>query len=174
MSPLVQALHAFLLPKASHAIRRGIPQVRRIVLRSSWAVGLTFIVFPILLGWFSAPIMKLLFAGKYSPSGWLVALLALRSYLVVTAVPLTVGLVVCRQAYAVFKSEMVSLVLTAFLGLPLTWILGVWGLAWGFLLTRLCSRLYLAWAFRQHVKSSLTTTALGMGDELAVPPAAAL
>ncbi len=174
MSPLVQALHAFLLPKASHAIPRGIDHVRRIVLRSSLGVGLAFLLFPILLGWFSTPIMKLLFADKYDPSGWLVAFLALRSYLVVTAVPLTVGLVVCKQAYFVFKSEMVSLTLTALLGLPLTYALGVWGVAWGFLLTRLCSRLYLAWAFRQHVKSSSTPTIMGVGDELSVAPAPSL
>ena len=174
MSPLVQAIHALLLPKASHAIQRGIDHVRRIVLRSSFAVGLTFIIFPIFLGWFSAPIMKLLFAGKYDPSGWLVAFLALRSYLVVTAVPLTVGLVVCKQAYAVFKSEIVSLILTVFLGLPLTWVLGVWGVAWGFLLTRFCSRVYLALAFRQYVKSSLGATTIDVGDDLPVPQAAAL
>jgi O-antigen/teichoic acid export membrane protein len=174
MSPLVQAINALLLPKASHAVQRGIDHVRRIVLASSLTVGLTFIVFPILLGWFSAPIMKLLFAGKYNPSGWLVAFLALRTYLVVTAVPLTVGLIVCKQAYAVFKSEMVSLVLTAFIGLPLTCALGVWGVAWGFLLTRLFSRVYLALAFRRYVKSSLGTTTLDVGDELPVVPAAAL
>jgi O-antigen/teichoic acid export membrane protein len=174
MSPLVQAIHAFLLPKASHAVPQGIDHVRRIVLRSSLGVGLTFLLFPILLGWFSVPIMKLLFADKYDPSGWLVAFLALRSYLVVTAVPLTVGLVVCKQAYFVFKSEMVSLTLTALLGLPLTYALGVWGVAWGFLLTRLCSRLYLAWAFRQHVRSSSPPTVMGVGDELSVSPAASI
>lgn len=172
MSPLVQALHAFLLPKASHAVPRGIHHVRRIVLRSSMAVGLMFLLFPIFLGWFSAPIMKLLFAGKYDPSGWLVAFLALRNYLVVTAVPLSVGLVVCKQAYAVFKSEMVSLILTVLLGLPLTYRFGVWGVAGGFLLTRLFSRLYLALAFRQHVKSSLGVAAVEAGDELSIPPAA--
>jgi O-antigen/teichoic acid export membrane protein len=155
MSPLVQAINALLLPKAAHAVRRGIPQVERMVFRSSLMIGLTFVAFPILLGWFSDPIMKLLFAGKYDPSGWLVALLALRTYLVVTAVPLTVGLVVCRQTCAVFKSEVVSLILTACLGLPLTCIFGVWGVAWGFLLTRLFSRVYLALAFRQFLRSSL-------------------
>lgn len=175
MSPLVQALHALLLPKASHAIGRGIDQVRRIVLRSSVAVGCTFIVLPIVLGWFAAPIMQLLFAGKYNPSGWLVAFLALRTYLVVTAVPLTVGLVVCQQAYAVFKSEVVSLVLTVFIGLPLTWAFGVWGVAWGFLLTRLANRVYLALAFRQYLKSSRATTPVDVAEELpVVAPAAAL
>jgi O-antigen/teichoic acid export membrane protein len=83
-----------------------------------------------------------------------VGLLALRTYLIVTAIPLTVGLIVCRQAYAVFKSEMVSLILTALIGLPLTCLLGVWGVAWGFLLTRLFSRVYIALAFRRYLKSS--------------------
>ncbi len=156
MSPLVQALHALLLPKASHAVRRGIHHIRRIVFRSSVAVSLTFLVFPVLLGWFSAPIMKLLFAGRYDPSAWLVALLALRTYLVVTGVPLSVGLIVCEQTYAVFKSEMVSLILTLLIGLPLTYRLGVWGVAWGFLLTRFWSRVYLAVAFRRHIKSSVS------------------
>ncbi len=155
MSPLVQAIHALLLPKAAHAGQRGIHDIHRIVFQSSVIIGLTFVAFPIALGWFAAPIMKLLFAGKYEPSGWLVALLALRMYLIVTAVPLTVGLIVCRQAYAVFKSEMVSLILTALIGLPLTCLLGVWGVAWGFLLTRLFSRVYIALAFRQYIKSSL-------------------
>jgi O-antigen/teichoic acid export membrane protein len=162
MSPLVQALHALLLPKASHAVRRGIRQVRRIVFRSSVTVGLVFLAFPVLLGWFSTPIMKLLFAGKYDPSGWLVAFLALRTYLVVTGVPLSVGLVVCEKTYAVFKSEAISLILTLLIGLPLTYRLGVWGVAWGFLLTRFASRVYLAVAFRRCV-----TSAGG-----AVPPAA--
>ncbi len=152
LSPLAQALHALLLPKASHAAQRGVWQVRRIVLLSSLTVGLTFLLFPIFLGCFSGPIMRLLFAGQYHPSGWLVALLALRTHLVVTVVPLTVGLVACRQAYSVFKSEMVSLVLTVLLGLPLTWVLGVWGVAWGYLLTRLFSRVYLALAFRRYVR----------------------
>jgi O-antigen/teichoic acid export membrane protein len=155
MSPVVQAIHALLLPKAAHAAQRGMCHVQRIVFRSSVTIALTFIVFPILLGWFTAPIMKLLFAGKYNPSGWLVAILALRTYLVVTAVPLAVGLIVCRQAYAVFKSEMVSLFLTALIGLPLTCLFGVWGVAWGFLLTRLFSRVYIALAFRRYIKSAL-------------------
>ena len=176
MSPLVQALHALLLPKASHAAQRGVGHVRRIVLASSVAVGLTFLAFPLVLGWFATPIMNLLFAGKYSPSGWLVGLLALRTYLVVTVVPLTVGLVVCKQAYTVFKSELVSLVLTALVGLPLTWVLGVWGVAWGFLLTRLCSRLYLALAFRRHVRSTggagPGAVPVDMSSGLAVAPAA--
>lgn len=153
LSPLVQALHAFLLPKASHAMQRGLAQVRRIVLRASLLVGLMFLLFPAAVGWFSHPLMQLLFAGKYDPSGWLVALLALRTYLVVTVVPLTVGLVACRQTYLVFKAEIISLLLTLLLGLPLTWVLGVWGVAWGFLLTRLFSRVYLALAFRRHVRS---------------------
>ena len=178
MSPLVQAINALLLPKASHAVRRGIHHVRRIVVRSSLTLGLMFIVFPILLGWFATPIMRLLFAGKYNPSAWLVALLALRTYLVMTAVPLTVGLIVCKQAYSVFKSEMVSLVLTVLIGLPLTWVLGVWGVAWGFLLTRLFSRVYLALAFRQYVKSFLdvtpATTTADMPDGLPVASVAAL
>jgi O-antigen/teichoic acid export membrane protein len=173
MSPLVQALHAWLLPKAAHAVPQGLPQVRRLVLRSSAVVGLAFLAFPVLLGWFSGPIMRLLFAGKYDPSGWLVALLALRSYLVVTVVPLSVGLVVCKQAYAIFKSEIFSLLLTVFFGLPLTWILGVWGVAWGFLLTRLCSRVYLAVAFRRYAKSALGTTTMAAGAELPAPSAAA-
>jgi O-antigen/teichoic acid export membrane protein len=155
MSPVVQAIHALLLPKAAHAAQRGLHHVRRIVLRSSVTIALSFIAFPILLGWFAAPIMKLLFAGRYNPSGWLVAFLALRTYLIVTAVPLTVGLIVCKQAYAVFKSEMVSLILTVLLGLPLTCLLGVWGVAWGFLLTRLFSRVYIALAFRRYMKSAL-------------------
>ncbi len=163
MSPLVQALHALLLPKASHAVRRGIYHVRRIVFRSSVMVGVTFLVFPILLGWFSAPIMRLLLAGRYEASGWLVALLALRTYLVVTGVPLSVGLVVCEQTYAVFKSEVVSLVLTLLIGLPLTYGLGVWGVAWGFLLTRLLSRVYLAVAFRRHVQSSVSVVPVVAG-----------
>jgi len=160
MSPLVQAINVLLLPKASHAVQRGIRRVQQIVLRSSLVIGMTFIVFPIILGWFSTPIMKLLFAGKYDPSGWLVALLALRTYLVVTAVPLSVGLVVCKQAYAVFQSEVVSLILTALIGLPLTCVFGVWGVAWGFLLTRLFSRVYLALAFRRYIRSSLNAGAV--------------
>jgi len=151
----VQAFNALLLPKASHAVQRGLHDVRQIVLGSSLAIGLAFLAFPVLLGWFAGPIMELLFAGRYSPSGWLVLMLALRTYLVMTAVPLTVGLIVCRQACAVFKSEVVSLVLTALLGLPLTWVFGVWGVAWGFLLTRFFSRVYLALAFRRYLKSAL-------------------
>jgi len=178
MSPLVQAINALLLPKASHAVQCGLHHVQRIVLRSSIMIGVTFIVFPILLGWFAAPIMKLLFAGKYQPSGWLVALLALRTYLIVTAVPLTVGLIVCRQSYAVFKSEVVSLVLTALIGLPLTCLLGVWGVAWGFLLTRLFSRVYIALAFRRYISSSLRgrpgPPAVDMASGLSVAPAATL
>ena len=178
LSPVVQALHALLLPKASHAVQRGLRHVHRIVLQSSVLMGLMFIAFPIVLGWFAAPIMKLLFAGKYDPSGWLVALLALRMYLIVTAIPLTVGLVVCKQAYAVFKSEMISLILTVLLGLPLTCLLGVWGVAWGFLLTRLFSRVYIALAFRRYIRSSLLATpATAAGDVaggLATGPAASL
>jgi len=178
MSPVVQAIHALLLPKASHAIQHGMRHVQRIVLRSSIIIGLTFIAFPIVLGWFAAPIMNLLFAGKYNPSGWLVALLALRTYLIVTAIPLTVGLIVCKQAYAVFKSEMVSLILTALIGLPLTCLLGVWGVAWGFLLTRLFSRVYIALAFRRYLKSSLraapVTAAVDVAGGLPEAPAASL
>jgi len=155
MSPLAQALHAFLLPKTSHAVQRGIHHVRRIVLLSSITVGLALSIFPIILGLFSSTIMDVLFAGKYSPSGWLVLFFALRTYVVVTFVPLQAGLIACRQTYATFKSEMISLILTAFIGLPLTCILGVWGVAWGFLLTRLLSKLYLMLVFRQYMKSSL-------------------
>jgi len=122
--------------------------------------------------------MHLLFAGKYNPSGWLVAFFALRTYLVVTAVPLTVGLIVCKQAYAVFKSEMVSLILTALIGLPLTCLLGVWGVAWGFLLTRLFSRVYIALAFRRYLKSALhaapATAAVDIAGGLPVGPATTL
>jgi O-antigen/teichoic acid export membrane protein len=165
MSPVVQAIHALLLPKTSHAAQRGMRHVQQIVLRSSVTIALTFIAFPILLGWFAGPIMKLLFAGAYNPSGWLVGLLALRTYLIVTAVPLTVGLIVCRQAYAVFKSEMISLILTMLIGLPLTCLLGVWGVAWGFLLTRLFSRVYIALAFRRYLRSSLRAApAAAAGD----------
>lgn len=178
MSPLVQAIHALLLPKASHAMQRGMRHVQRIVLRSSVIIALTFIAFPIVLGWFAAPIMKLLFTGRYSPSGWLVAFLALRTYLIVTAVPLTVGLIVCKQAYTVFKSEMVSLILTVLIGLPLTCVLGVWGVAWGFLLTRLFSRVYIALAFRRYLKSSLRATpapaTVDAAGGLAAAPAASL
>jgi O-antigen/teichoic acid export membrane protein len=178
MSPLVQAIHALLLPKASHAMQGGMRYVQRIVLRSSVVIALTFMAFPIVLGWFAAPIMKLLFTGKYNPSGWLVAFLALRTYLIVTAVPLTVGLIVCKQAYAVFKSEMVSLILTALIGLPLTCVLGVWGVAWGFLLTRLFSRVYIALAFRRCIKSSLRATpapaTVDAAGGLAAAPAASL
>jgi len=169
MSPVVQAIHALLLPKAAHAAQCGIRPVQRIVLRSSVIIALTFIAFPIVLGWFAAPIMKLLFTGKYSPSGWLVAFLALRTYLIVTAVPLTAGLIVCKQAYAVFKSEVVSLILTVLIGLPLTCLLGVWGVAWGFLLTRLFSRVYIALAFRQYVKSVLCARADAAGGLPAAP-----
>ena len=178
MSPLVQAIHALLLPKAAHAAQGGMCHVRRIVLRSSVMIALTFIAFPILLGWFAAPIMKLLLAGKYNPSGWLVGFLALRTYLIVTAVPLTVGLIVCKQAYAVFKSEVISLVLTVLLGLPLTCLLGVWGVAWGFLLTRLFSRVYIALAFRRYIRSSLQATAAaaagGAAGGLPMGPATSL
>jgi O-antigen/teichoic acid export membrane protein len=154
LSPLVQAIQALLLPKASHAARRGIHQVRRIVFVSGLTIAATLAVFPVLLGWFSDDIMRLLFAGKYSPSGWLVALLALRTYVVVTGVPLGVGLIVCRQTYTVFKSEMVALILTVLVGLPLTHRWGVWGVAWGFLIARLFSRLYLAFAFRRYVRTA--------------------
>ncbi|MCL5279258.1 MAG: hypothetical protein M1376_05055 [Planctomycetes bacterium] len=178
LSPVVQAIHALLLPKASHAAQRGMRHVQRIVLRSSVLVALTFAAFPILLGWFAAPIMKLLFAGTYDPSAWLVGLLALRMYLIVTAIPLTVGLVVCKQSYAAFKSEMISLILTALIGLPLTWLLGVWGVAWGFLLTRLFSRVYIALAFRRYLRSSREATpaptAAGAAGESPLAPAASL
>ncbi len=178
MSPVVQAIHALLLPNASHAAQRGLHDVRRIVLRSSVTIALTFVAFPILLGLFAAPIMKLLLAGKYNPSGWLVGFLALRTYLIVTAVPLTVGLIVCKQAYAVFKSEMVSLILTVLIGLPLTRWLGVWGVAWGFLLTRLFSRVYIALAFRQYIRSALraapAAATVDVAGSLPVAPATSL
>jgi len=122
--------------------------------------------------------MTLLFAGRYDPSAWLVALLALRTYLVVTGVPLSVGLIVGERTYAVFQSEVVSLVLTLLIGLPLTYGLGVWGVAWGFLLTRLFSRLYLALAFRRYVRSAVRLAPVAprpaATDELAVGPAAVL
>jgi O-antigen/teichoic acid export membrane protein len=154
MSPLAQALQAFLLPKASHAVRRGNDQVRRIVLLSSitvaWAAG----VLPVLLGLFAHPIMEALFAGKYGPSAWLVLFFALRTYLVVVFVPLQAGLIACKQTYATFQSELISLVLSVCLGLPLTYVFGVWGVAWGFLLTRLLSKLYLVVVFRRYMKPS--------------------
>ncbi len=178
MSPVVQALHALLLPKASHALQRGMRHVQRIVFRSSIIIAVAFVAFPIVLGWFATPIMKLLFTGKYDPSGWLVAVLALRMYLIVTAIPLTVGLVVCQQAYAVFKSEMISLILTVLIGLPLTCLLGVWGVAWGFLLTRLFSRVYIALAFRRYIQSSLRAepamAAVDVAGGLPLAPAAPL
>jgi O-antigen/teichoic acid export membrane protein len=175
LSPLVQALNAFIVPKASQAVQRGMHHVRRIVLGSSITVGLTLSAFPIVLGLFSDPIMKLLFAGKYAPSGWLVVFFALRNYLVVTGAPLSAGLIACKQAYAVFKSEVISLILTVLLGLPLTCVFGVWGVAWGFLITRLCSRIYLAVAFRRYLRSSLDSTRAaaepptGLGIPEAVP-----
>lgn len=178
LSPVAQAIHALLLPKTSHAAQRGMRHVRRIVLRSSVIVALTFVAFPIVLGWFTAPIMKLLFTGTYNPSGWLVGLLALRTYLVVTAIPLTAGLVVCKQAYAVFKAEIISLILTALIGLPLTCLLGVWGVAWGFLITRLFSRVYIALAFHRYIQSSLgaapVTAAVDVAGGLPLEPAASL
>ncbi len=155
MSPLAQALQAFLLPKASHAVQRGIHHVRRIVLLSSVTVGLPLLAFPVVLGLFSQTIMDALFAGKYNPSGWLVLFFALRTYVVVVFVPLQAGLIACRQTYATFKSEVISLVLTVLVGLPLTCILGVWGVAWGFLLTRSLSKLYLLAVFRRYMRSSL-------------------
>lgn len=180
MSPLAQALQAFLLPKASHAVQRGIHHVRRIVLLSSVAVGLPLLVFPVVLGLFSQTIMDALFAGKYNPSGWLVLFFALRTYVVVVFVPLQAGLIACRQTYATFKSEVISLVLTMLVGLPLTCILGVWGVAWGFLLTRLLSKLYLMVVFRRYMKSSLDTgpvpevVDVGSPDTLPVVQAAPL
>jgi len=177
LSPLVQAIYALLLPKASHAVLRGLDDVRRMVLRSSLTVGLTLMTVPIVLGWFSTPIMNLLFAGKYEPSSWLVMILALRMYLVVTGAPLSAGLIACRQAYAVFQAEMIALILMVLVGLPLTLVLGVWGVAWAFLLTRLSSRLYLAWAFHQHIRSSRAVTPVPAGDVpggLAVADAAPL
>lgn len=154
LSPVVQALNAFLLPKASHAVRRGIPHVRRIVLLSSVTVGLAMSIVPITLGLFAGTIMKVLFAGKYNPSGWLVLFFALRMYVVMAFVPFSAGLIACGKTYLTFKSEMISLVLTLLIGLPLTYVLGVWGVACGFLLTRLASRVYMAVAFERHAKSS--------------------
>ncbi|MEJ2646881.1 MAG: hypothetical protein P8016_00575 [Sedimentisphaerales bacterium] len=155
LSPVVQALNAFLLPKTSHAAQRSISDVRRIVLLSSITVGLGFLVFPIAIAVFSDVIMKAMFAGKYNPSSWLVLFFGLRTYIIMAFVPFSAGLIACKRSYLTFKSEIISLVLTLLVGLPMTYITGVWGVAWGFLLTRLFSRIYMAIAFERHVKASI-------------------
>jgi O-antigen/teichoic acid export membrane protein len=152
LSPVVQALNAFLLPKASHAAQAGRASIKRLVLLSSFFVGVGFIIFPLLLGCFSDTIMTALFAGKYSPSGCLVFLFALWPYIVMTFTPFNAGLIARGATYVTFKSEMISLVLTISVGLPLTFYLGVWGVAISFFATRLCSRFYLLLAFRQYIR----------------------
>jgi len=156
LSPVVQALNAFLLPKASHAVQQGVAHVRRIVLLSTVTVGLTMSVIPITIGLFSDKIMDVLFAGKYSPSAWLVLFFALRTYIIMTFVPFAVGLIAFKKTYLTFKSEMISLILTVLIGLPMTCAFGVWGVACGFLLTRLFSRVYLALYFERCAKASLS------------------
>lgn len=156
LSPVVQALNAFLLPKASHAVQRGVAHVRRIVLLSTITVGVTMSVIPITIALFSDTIMAVLFAGKYSPSAWLVLFFALRTYIIMTFVPFAVGLIAFKKTYLSFKSEMISLVLTVLIGLPMTCLFGVWGVACGFLLTRLASRVYLAMSFERCTKSSVS------------------
>jgi O-antigen/teichoic acid export membrane protein len=179
LSPLAQALQAFLLPKASHAVPRGTGQVWRIVRRSSIAVALASGVFPVVLGLFAQPIMQALFADKYSPSAWLVLFFALRTYLVVVFVPLQAGLIACKQTYATFQSEMISLILSLGLGLPLTYAFGVWGVAWGFLLTRLLSKLYLVAVFRRSMKPAADAASAArhetdLPEEFPAAPGAAL
>ena len=146
VSPIGQAMDAFMTPKASHAAIRALKEVKRIVFISAGVLGVPLILFSFFLFLFSDNVMVMLFDGKYLPSPWLLLIFALQMAVVVLSAPVNSGLIALKRTDLLFKAQVLAVIVTLTAGIPLVYFLGIWGVALGFLITRLSDKLY-QWVF---------------------------
>ncbi len=142
LSPIGQAINAFITPKASHAAVRNLKEVRTIVLTSVAVLGVPLISFCLLLFFFSEYVMAILFEGRYAPSSWLLLTFASQMAVLVVSASVDSGLIALKHTELGFKAQVIAAIVTIIIGLPLVYFLGIWGVGLGFLTSRLSSRLY--------------------------------
>ena len=151
LSPLAQALCAFLTPKASHAVRQGTRTLRDLTIQSTVLTAAPLLGAAGLLLLFSKQVVTFLFQGKYVISPYLIFLFALQMTVLVASTCVCSSIVAVRRTDISFKGELVAAIVTICLGLPLIYGFGVWGVAIGLLVSCSGNMLYQWVEFFQRV-----------------------
>jgi O-antigen/teichoic acid export membrane protein len=147
LSPLAQALNAFLTPKASHTALRGMGTLWDLAVRSTASTLAALFAASGLLLLFCRPVVTFLFQDKYVISPYLMFLFALQMAIIVASTCVCSSIVALRRTDISFKGELVAVAVTIVVGLPLVYGWGVWGVAVGLLLSCSSNMLYQWVAF---------------------------
>ena len=149
-NPFLLGIGNFLGPKAAHALAEGgIEQMRRMVTKANILCALSLGSFCVLMVVFGGWLVVLLYGQKYAGNGLLVAILALAQLCLGLTVPTNYALNALERADVQFKSLLVSLAVTATLGLWLVMTLGTLGVASGMFACTSAGCLYKWIVFRR-------------------------
>lgn len=144
-NPFIQGLNNILCPKAAVAFSEGgETRLRREILQQSLLLGMTMLLFCLLVMAAGEDIMQLLYPGRdYAGYGQIVMVLALEALLIAIGMPVVTALSVMECARANFWIGLIGTVITAILVALLVFQWGLLGAAYGVLagsLARLAAR----------------------------------
>ena len=147
LSPMGQAMFAYITPKISHISKKGVTSIRKLVCKAVFIMLVPILLFILALYFTSNELMMVLLVGKYTVPPVLIVLFAIQISLIVISVPINSGLVVLQKTKVSFNGELLAVLVTIVIGIPLIYYFDVWGVAVGLILSRLVNRGYQTMKF---------------------------
>jgi len=131
-NPFAHAMAAVYGPRIAHAYARdGTSGLRQVTRQSGVLIAGGLIIFAIVVGLLSGPLMNLLYGGKYPGSAWVVMILCMHVVMSGSAIPVGQALATMNRADAKFWASMITLGVTLVTGLVCVLRWGVTGAALG-------------------------------------------
>lgn len=152
LSPLLQALDSFMLPRIAQAYRIGKAEVVKLTSQFSFVLLILLVFFNLGVYFFSNQIMKFTFNGKYLPPPFLLLLFTLQMSILLYAAPVAVALIAMKNTKAGFVGEVIAALIAIFVGLPLVDYYGIWGVACSLLMAKLASRMFQIFVYKKNIK----------------------
>ena len=151
-NPFMLGMHNFLGPKIAHALAEGgVARLQQVTWRATVFFAVTMGSFCLAMAVGGGWLVALVYSKEYAGNGLLVAVLALGQLPVALTLPTNSALSALERSDKHFRSLMVSLAVTAAIGIWLVKAYGPLGVAWGLVATHLASALYKYVAYRHEI-----------------------
>jgi len=121
-------------PKMAQAfIRGGVNDLRRMLIKTEAIFGLLLVIFCVVMIPFGGRVVMLIYGGKFVGTETVVSILVLGIFVSELSAPVAKAFWAIERADINFKIGLIALGLTCTLGLWLTKVLGLVGVAYGYL-----------------------------------------
>jgi len=153
INPVMTGFGMFADSWTSHSFsREGKKGLKRVVIEVQIILGLIAILFAAGVSIFAREILEIMFAGKYSGYGLIVAILSIPVVLRAVISPMVAGLTVLGRTSKIFVATLMSSIATFTVGIILVWKAGILGAALGVVVTGVISGCFILYFYKASMR----------------------